>query len=170
MSSKKIEVNEDYQKNYSYILTEPTGLSFDERFKPELSPAEMLKLGIFGGSYFKSIPNEFPKSWFDGVKLSSSDKPDPKLNFFAINASQSLQQWQAKGWINPIDPLGWFLWYCRYYMGRRVEIEDDRQIKRWLAIKRHIAQVKLNCKPGDYSCRQKQRQAILHWAYDSRKI
>ena len=167
---KRIIVNETYQQDYSYDLVEPTGKNFDTRFKPELSPKEMLGLGIFGGSYFKSTPKEFPVDWFKDVKLSASLRPEPSLNFFRVNASQSLQVWQKKGWINPIDPLGWFLWYCRYYLGRRIPDEDDRQIKRWLNIKRHIAQVKLNCPEKDYSCRQKQRQAILHWAYDSRKI
>ena len=170
MPKKIIQVNEDYQTDYSYELSDNIGENFDERFKPELTPKEMLQLGIFGGSYFKSIPEEFPKNWFESVDLSKDGKADPKLNFFQINASQSLNTWIKNGWINPVDPLGWFLWYCRYYMGRRLGAEDDRQIKRWIAIKRHISQVRLNCQPGDYSCRTKQRQAILHWAYDSRKI
>lgn len=170
MKPKIISVNEDYQKNYDYKLIEPVGKNFDIRFKPELTPKDMLKLGVFGGSYFKSIPKEFPLEWFMGVNLSSSQSADPELNYFRVNASQSLQVWQKKNWINPIDPLGWFLWYCRYYLGRRLPDEDNRQIKRWLNIKRHISQVRLNCRPGDYSCRQKQRQAILHWAYDSRNI
>jgi len=45
-----------------------------------------------------------------------------------------------------------------------------RQIKRWKAIQRHIAQLTKNCRKGDFSCRPKQRQALLHWAYDSRKF
>jgi hypothetical protein len=76
---------------------------------------------------------------------------------------------KQKGWLHEQDPRGWFLWYCRYYLGRRSE-DDKRQIKRWKAIKRHIAQVMRHCKTGDFKCRPKQRQAILHWAYDSRKI
>jgi len=112
---------------------------------------------------------EFPASWYDKAKLSPQ-RHDPKLNYFGINASQPLSLWRKNGWIYPDDPRGWFQWYCRYYMGRRLPEEDNRQIKRWKAIKRHIAQIKKNCKKGDTSCRPKQRQAVLHWAYDSRKL
>ena len=55
-------------------------------------------------------------------------------------------------------------------MGRRLPGEDRRQIKRWKAMGRHIAQIKNNCPPRDLSCRPRQRQALLHWAIDSRKI
>lgn len=111
---------------------------------------------------------EFPKNWFSNAKLCP-ERHDPKLNFFGVNASQSLSIWRAKGWIHPDDPRGWFQWYCRYYMGRRHE-DDQRQIKRWRAFKRHWSAVKINCHKGDFDCRRKQRQALLHWAYDSRKI
>lgn len=146
-------------------------MSIDDEFKPELTPKEMLELGVFGGAYFSAADREeFPKSWFKNARLSTTGKADPKLNFFEISASQPLEVWQKKGWINPVDPQGWFQWYCRYYEGRRIPEEDERQIKRWKAIKRHVAQVKKGCHPGDLTCRRKQRQALLHWAYDSRKI
>lgn len=156
------------QKNYSYILSEPEGKNFDLDFKPELTPREMLKLGIFGGKYMTDCQKEFPRDWFNGVKFCS-EKHDPKINLFGVNASQPLSVWRKKGWIHSDDPRGWFQWYCRYYFGRRHE-DDQRQIKRWKAIKRHIAQIKKNCLKGDLSCRKKQRQAVLHWAYDSRKV
>jgi hypothetical protein len=111
---------------------------------------------------------EFPASWFKRAKLST--KRDRALNFFGVDASQPLSTWRKKGWIHPADPRGWFQWYCRYYMGRRMPEEDARQIKRWKAIRRHIAQIERNCDTHDLSCRRRQRQAVLHWAYDSRKI
>lgn len=166
MKSKKVVVSNDFQK-YSYYLTEEMGKNFDSSFKPELTPFEMLELGVFGGMYFYNCSEEFPQEWFKGVKISS--KKDKNLNFFKVLASQPLSVWQEKGWIHPDDPRGWFQWYCRYYMGRR-HSDDSRQIKRWKAIRRHIAQVKKNCVAGDLRCRPRQRQALLHWAYDSRNI
>ena len=127
----------------------------------------MLELGVFGGLYFASIPEEFPASWFANAKLSQDGATHAELNYFGVNASQPHALWQAKGWIHPQDPLGWFQWYCRYTLGRRSD-DDDRQIKRWLAMRRHIMQIKKNCCPGDLGCRPRQRQALLHWAYDAR--
>lgn len=157
------------QKGYKYFLTEKAGKNFHPDFRPDLSPKKMLDLGIFGGLYFSDKPTEYPKAWFAKAKLSPDKKRHKELNFFGVNASQPLAVWQKKGWINPQDPHGWFEWYCRYYMGRRSS-DDARQIKRWQAIRRHIMQVKNNCRKGDIFCRPRQRQAILHWAYDSRKI
>lgn len=168
--SRSVTVNDSVQKGYTYELTEKTGQNFDPEFKPELTPQQMLELGVFGGSYFDEIPDEFPKSWFTKAQLSTDGKPHKEYNFFEVLASQPLQEWLKKGWIHPDDPRGWFQWYCRYYLGRRTPDEDTRQIKRWKAIRRHIAQVEHSCAPGDLSCRRRQRQAILHWAYDSRKL
>lgn len=165
-----IHVNEEYQTGYEYKLTEPIGKNFDPEFKPELTPKEMLQLGVFGGNYFTTRPKEFPDDWFDGVEFSKTDHADKNLNFYKINASQPLSAWEKKGWIYPEDPQGWFLWYCRYFMGRRIVEEDKRQVRRWKAIKRHASQIAKNCQVGDLNCRPKQRQALLHWAYDSRKL
>ncbi|MFA6410686.1 MAG: hypothetical protein WCW26_03890 [Candidatus Buchananbacteria bacterium] len=166
---KLVSVSDKMQKNYHYQLSEPKGKNFDSKFKPELTPKQMLELGVFGGKYITDCQKEFPKNWFKKAKLNPRFH-DPKLNYFGINASLPLVVWQKKGWIHPADPRGWFQWYCRYYLGRRLGQEDQRQIKRWQAITRHIAAVKKNCRPGNLACRPKQRQAILHWAYDSRKI
>ncbi|MBP9702852.1 hypothetical protein KBD69_04135 [Candidatus Woesebacteria bacterium] len=164
-----IVVNDLMQQNYRYELTAPMGEDFDDNFAPELTPKEMLALGVFGGRYMTDCRDEFPSDWYVKAKLCH-EKHDPALNFFGVNASQPLSVWRAKGWIYHEDPRGWFQWYCRYYMGRRLPVEDVKQIKRWQMLKRHVAQVKKNCKRGDYTCRPVQRQALLHWAYDSRKI
>jgi hypothetical protein len=168
MKPKKVIVNDLMQKDYVYLLTEPAGKNFHPDFKPELTPAEMLELGVFGGKYMTDCSAEFPKAWFQRAKLRH-EFHDPELNFFEVNASKPLSYWKAKGWIHDDDPRGWFQWYCRYYMGRR-HPDDLRQIKRWKAMQRHIAQLKKNCRKGDLDCRRKQRQALLHWAYDSRKL
>ena len=70
--------------------------------------------------------NEFPPSWFAHAKLSPSGR-DCSLNFFGVDASQPLSVWRKKGWIHPDDPHGWFQWYSRYYMDRRMPDEDARQ-------------------------------------------
>ena len=165
---KSLIVNDKMQKNYKYTLTEPIGKNFHPEFKPQLTPKQMLQMGVFGGKYMTDCNLEFPNDWFTKAKLCS-EKHDHKLNFFGINASKPLSYWRDKDWIHPDDPRGWFQWYCRYYYGRRHE-DDARQIKRWKAMTRHIAQIKKNCPLGDLSCRAKQRQALLHWAYDSRSF
>jgi hypothetical protein len=167
--SKLVIVNDKMQRGYRYECVEPVGEHFAEDFKPELTPKEMLALGVFGGVYMRDCRDEFPADWFEHARLAEG-KRDPMLNFFELNASQSLAEWVRKGWIYPADPRGWFQWYCRYYMGRRIPEEDARQIKRWRNMTRHIGQVKQYCKPGELDCRRRQRQALLHWAYDSRKI
>lgn len=167
---KTIHVDEEYQHGYSYTLTEPEGKNFDPNFKPQLTPKEMLQLGIFGGNYFTKAPHEFPADWFEGVQFTKTGHADASLNYFGVNASQPLRVWQQKGWIYFEDPHGWFLWYCRYYRGRRIPQEDQRQIKRWRAMQRHITQLQNQCTPGDETCQPRRRQALLHWAYDTRKL
>ena len=164
-----VAVNDRMQRDYSYLLTEPTGRNFDPGFRPELTPKEMLALGVFCGKYMTDCQKEFPASWFAHAKLSPRGR-DCSLNYFGVDASQPLSMWRKKRWIHLDDPRGWFQWYCRYYMGRRMPDEDARQIKRWKAIRRHEAQLRRYCEPGDVTCRPRQRQALLHWAYDSRKI
>ena len=167
--NKIVVVNDRMQKGYRYELVAPVGRDFRSDFRPELTPKEMLSLGVFCGKYMTDCQKEFPADWFTRAKLSP-ERRDRSLNYFGMSASQPLSVWRTKGWIHPDDPRGWFQWYCRYYMGRRMPDEDARQIRRWKAIRRHIAQVKRNCAVGDQTCRPRQRQALLHWAYDSRKI
>lgn len=163
-----ITANDTMQQRYTYKRTRPVGRDFNPEFRPDLSPKEMLKLGVFGGSYLNDCQAEFPSEWFENAKLSDHGQ-DPAYNYYQISASQPLEVWQRKGWIYDEDPRGWFQWYCRYYMGRRTE-DDERQIKRWKAIRRHIAQIQKHCHRGDLSCRRRQRQALLHWAIDSRRL
>ncbi len=168
MTPRWIEVNDKMQQNYAYQLIEPTGKNFHPLFNPELTPKQMLTLGVFGGKYMTDCADEYPEDWFENARLCS-DKHDAKLNHFGINASQPLSVWRKNGWIYHEDPRGWFQWYCRYYYGRR-STDDERQIGRWRAIRRHISQLKNNCPPLALDCRPRQRQALLHWAYDSREI
>ena len=168
MKPVRVVVNDLMQQGYIYFLTEPTGRNFSPEFRPELTPKEMLELGVFGGKYMTDCTEEFPPDWFINARLCP-ERHDPDLNYFGVSASQPLSYWQEKGWIYPEDPRGWFQWYCRYYMGRRCP-DDDRQIKRWRAFRRHLAQVKKHCRRGDWNCRPRQRQALLQWAYDSRNI
>lgn len=167
-SGRWVLVNDRMQRNYRYLRSAPMGKGFPPEFKPELTPKQMLALGVFGGVYLRDCRREFPADWFTRAKFAAGAR-DPKLNFFRVNASQPLSLWRQKGWVHPDDPRGWFQWYCRYWSGRR-HPDDERQIRRWRAVRRHIAQVKRHCVPGDRSCRPRQRQALLHWAYDSRKF
>ncbi len=164
-----VVANDRMQSNYRYQLSEPAGENFAPAFRPDLTPAEMLALGVFCGKYLTDCRDEFPAGWFEEARLATG-KRDCSLNYFGVDASQPLSVWRQKGWIFADDPRGWFQWYCRYYLGRRLPGEDDRQIARWKAIRRHVRQVEINCFPGDLTCRRRQRQALLHWAYDSRKI
>jgi hypothetical protein len=164
----EIVVNDKMQQGYRYLRGAPLGRDFATGFTPDLTPKEMLELGVFGGKYMTDCRDEFP-DWYEHAKLSPQRK-DPSLNFFGVDASLPLAEWQRRGWIHPDDPRGWFQWYCRYYSGRRLPDEDAWQIGRWKAMQRHVAQVRKNCMRGDLTCHQRQRQALLHWAYDSREL
>ncbi len=165
---REIVVNDRMQQGYRYRLTAPAGRGFDPAFEPELTPRQMLELGVFGGKYMTDCRDEFPAAWFARARLSPGGR-DPRLNYFGVDASKPLAYWREKDWIYEEDPRGWFQWYCRYYQGRRCP-DDERQIQRWRAMRRHVAQICKHCRPGDLQCRRRQRQALLHWAYDSRKL
>ena len=160
-----IRVSDRMQRGYSYKLVAPMGKNFDPGFKPYYTPKEMLEMGVFEGKYMNDCKKEFPADWFKNAKLSPV--PDPAVNYFKIKSRQPLQVWQKNGWIIGPDPRGWFQWYCRYYMGRRIPDVDAQQIKRWRAFARHSSQVKINCDPGDIWCRPRQRQALLQWSYNA---
>src|SRR5215831_13176762 len=76
-----VVVNDWMQKGYRYALTEPAGKNFDPEFRPELTPRQMLRLGVFGGKYMTDAVKEFPAAWFKGAKLSSRRR-DSSLNYF----------------------------------------------------------------------------------------
>jgi hypothetical protein len=164
----RVVVNDLMQSNYVYERIARVGRDYDDGFAPELTPRELLALGVFGGRYMTDCAAEFPRSWFARAKLCH-ERHDPALNYFGVNASQPLSVWRKKGWICHEDPRGWFQWYCRYYVGRR-SLDDARQISRWRAIRRHVAQIRANCPRRALDCRPRQRQALLHWAYDSRRL
>jgi hypothetical protein len=168
MKPRRVVVDDRMQRGYVYMRTEPAGRNFRPDFAPEVTPKEMLRLGVFGGKYMTDCTTEFPADWFTHAKLCR-ERRDASLNCFGVNASQPLSEWRAKGWIHEDDPRGWFQWYCRYYMGRRMD-DDERQIRRWRAVTRHLAQLRKNCRRGDLLCRPRQRQALLHWAYDTRRL
>ena len=159
-----ITVDDRMQTGYSYRLAAPMGADFAPDFTPALTPKQMLALGVFEGKYLNDCRGEFPKDWYEGAKLS--DRPDPTVNCFGIKSRQPLSVWRGKGWIYGPDPRGWFQWYCRYYLGRRLPEIDRKQIARWRSFARHAGQIRANCDEGDFSCRPRQRQALLQWAYD----
>ncbi len=162
---ERISVHDRMQQNYDYELVERMGGNFHPDFQPALSPQEMLEMGVFEGKYMTDCQEEFPREWFRNARLSP-EGADVSCNYFGVKSRQSLAEWRRKGWIREPDPRGWFQWYCRYYMGRRLEEIDALQIKRWRAFKRHQSQVMKNCDRDDYDCRPRQRQALLQWAYD----
>ena len=138
--------------------------NFYKIFKPQLTPKKMLELGVFGGSYFGKKIKEYPAEWFKNAKISNEF--DVNLNRFKVKSGLSREEWLEKGWIFKEDPLGWFQWYCRFSIGRRISRIDEIQIKRWKNFRRHVLAIKKNCEKADLGCRRRQRQAILQWAYN----
>ena len=160
-----IIVNDTMQTGYSYTLIENPGESFASNFKPELTPAQMLARGVFEGHYLTDCRAEFPAEWFKKARLSPG-RPDESLNAFGVKSRQPLSVWRKKGWLLGPDVRGWFQWYCRYFLGRRLPGIDEIQIARWCSFYRHKAQLLKNCPPGHIECRPRQRQALIQWAYN----
>lgn len=178
---RQIIVSDKMQK-HKYTLTAPYG-KLSKDFKPEISPAKMLKMGVFEGKYLNDCILEFPREWFiDALNANrlSPEMADVTKNAFKIKSRLSLQKWRHNKWI-PIadgdnDIRGWFQWYCRYWIGRRIEHIDKIQIARYNAFTRHRGQIlasyKRLGKNRPYTVAQKrehrprQRQALLQWAYN----
>lgn len=159
-----IQVHDKMQTDYSYVLEAEAGENFDPAFAPFFTPQTMLEMGVFEGKYLNDCTNEFPAHWYKNAKIG--DIPDISLNYFATQSRQPLSVWRQKGWIYGPDPRGWFQWYARYYLGRRLPEIDRLQIKRWRGFARHAGQIRANCDPGDVFCRRRQRQALLQWSHD----
>ena len=175
-------------KGYEYTLDANPGEGFAEGFKPYLTPAEILFMGAFSGRYLNDCTDEFPREWFLYAAAAGKLSPvaDISVNYFKAESRQPLGVWKEKGWApargrhvakktgrailadsvqNP-DERGWFQWYCRYWLGRRIPALDAVQIGRWRSFARHAGTVKAHCKPGDLSCSVRERQALLQWAYN----
>lgn len=159
-----ILVSDSMQQGYRYQCVTRPGRDFTPGFEPAYSPAEMLEMGVFEGKYLNDCHKEFPAAWYKNARLSPV--PDVARNYFGVKSRQSLSVWRDKGWIYGPDPRGWFQWYCRYWMGRRLPEIDEKQIKRWRNFARHAGQIRKYCMAGDVSCRPRQRQALLQWSYD----
>lgn len=167
----RLRVHDRMQNGYEYRLSQPYGdLSDHPEFTPRWTPPEMLAMGVFEGKYLTDCRSEFPKEWYTEATrrgtLSTDGRPHPELNYFGIQSRLSLKDWKQKGWILAPDVRGWFQWYCRFFLGRRLPIIDEIQIRRWRSFRRHEGAVRKACRTGDLSCRRRQRQALLQWAYD----
>ncbi len=121
----RVVVNDAMQPGYEYYRTEPAGRNFSPNFAPELTPKEMLQLGVFGGKYMTDCRDEFPASWFAARKTLRAAARSPHSTILAsMRRSRCASGNEKAGFIRKIHAGG----------------------------------------------RRRQRQAILHWAYDSRKI
>lgn len=141
--------------------------NWDAAFAPSYTPEEMLKKGIFEGKYINNIQG-LPSHWYKLNKvLGKDDEPDPSINAFGVKSRQSLSVWKENKWIKT-DKNGWFEWYCKYFLGRRLGDEDKWQINRWRSfVARHQGQIDKSADKNNLKKRTKQRQGLLQWGWDS---
>lgn len=141
-------------------------------FKPKFSPKRMIQDGVFGGLYFGSCKPDtlyqlglkqrmlLPDDWFENV-YQSDTKQNCKTNKFGVCAGLDRTWWINSKLIADSDPLGWFEWYCHFFLGRRIPKEDQRQIQRWIQYcKRHVNMAKKN-KSG---LTPRYQQSLFQWA------
>ena len=147
------------------------------------SPVEIISEGAFGGIHFRDIYSYVNEKWYRNSwkefeflkdmdkKLYASSYYQINVNKYGVKCGTSLRFWESKGWINEIDPYGWFQWYCWYWLGRRSS-DDERQIKRWEGIVSRFKGVLVEmikdrgANFDDYSVSPKIRQILLHWGYE----
>ena len=155
-------------------------------FNPNVSPSEMFKLGVFGGTYWRQITStvtnktyqnvhlQYPVEWWEGIPedhlTRSWDNYDSKINHYQVKVGSTLEEWEAKDWIHELHPYGWVQWYCDYYQNLpgRDTSDDDRQIKRWKGIagpngrfKKRL--IKMLQESDGKKDSPKIRQTLLHW-------
>jgi hypothetical protein len=206
MPKRKLEINltktqEKALNEITYFANKPIparvkGHFFFEdypKFKPNLSPEEILRNGAFGGTYFRpiysSVTNSqfttkeaiegLPDEWFEILESKYCRKVyDKMINKYKETCGGDLNMWESSGWITAADPYGWFQWYCRFFTGRRCS-DDERQVSRGLGVmgptgrwrKNLINKCKNSGKPleiavADASISPKIRQLLMHWAYE----
>ena len=146
----------------------PTNPTWHPDFAPSYTPKEMIDLGVFEGIYTHAIEG-IPQDWLNSPKvLPRGATPNPELNHYGVKSRQSLKEWKEKGWTSVHSPLGWWQFYCLYFLGRRIPEEDEIQIRRWKQfVARHQAQIEKSCRLDDPQCRPKQRQGLLQWGWNS---
>ena len=95
-------------------------------FNPTISPIDVIKKGTFGGTFFRDIYSGvtgkfYENSWKELKELEnidgryySNDFYDVSVNKYGVEVETSLRFWKKKGWINEIDPYGWFRWNFTY--------------------------------------------------------
>lgn len=153
-----------------------------------MTPEEVLRAGAFGGGYFRPITSgvtrcrytgawrEFPAAWFAGLDVptrAAAPVYDAAVNRYGVRCGQDLLAWESSGWIAKSDPYGWFMWYCRYFLGRRSD-DDARQIGRWAGVAGSKGRWKANLVAkvamagaafDDATVSPVVRQTLLHWGY-----
>ncbi|CAM9649710.1 unnamed protein product [Ectocarpus sp. 12 AP-2014] len=158
------------------------------KFRPNLSPKQVLRMGSFGGTYFRPIKSsvtgktyrdqwkEFPADWFEGLNVKrqvASPTYLNSVNTYGVHCGGDLHMWESSGWIKECDPYGWFQWYCRFYLGRRC-YDDERQISRGLKVFGPTGRWRTQLcnrilikgsEVDDTTVSPKIRQLMQHWGY-----
>jgi len=175
-----LTISVDYpDQKYTYKLRRKIG-HWPEypMFQPDLSPEEILCLGVFEGQIFKDSYVEFPREWFlEAIELDkiSVRYPLKRYNRYNVYALDYIVNFREENddkddsELRVHDPRGFLQWYFRFYLGRRVPTVDRARIQRWIQFKRRFLPMLKNCKKGDLNCKPRLKQSILCWAIDPEK-